>query len=122
MCACLYLLQMEKVVRESSFRHVYCQPRKDDQYTNLKIGGGGGLASSIKANSGFFAVPWDVGGGALAVIPLQMKGRLLVSQVHMHARTHSHTRANKVPSLAQYAHPLPQRAHDARTHRKRQRF
>lgn len=32
----------QKIVRESSFRHIYVSSRKDDFYTNLKIKSLGG--------------------------------------------------------------------------------
>ena len=63
-----------KVVRESSFRHMYANISKEN-WTNLKVNPRGG-SSIIKANSSFFAVPWDIPGGALALFQLDKKERL----------------------------------------------
>jgi len=54
---------------------MFANMSKDDTYSNLKVNTRGGT-TVIKGNSSFFAVPWDVSGGALAILPLSKKGRL----------------------------------------------
>eukprot|EP00612_Vaucheria_litorea_P006250 CAMPEP_0171481192 /NCGR_PEP_ID=MMETSP0946-20130122/6578_1 /TAXON_ID=109269 /ORGANISM="Vaucheria litorea, Strain CCMP2940" /LENGTH=441 /DNA_ID=CAMNT_0012012675 /DNA_START=177 /DNA_END=1502 /DNA_ORIENTATION=- len=68
---------MSRFVRASKVRHVYCQPAKpEDQYSNFRLSTATGDHNYIKANTKYFAVPVQTGGGSLAVHNLENTGRL----------------------------------------------
>lgn len=65
-----------KVVRDSKFRHVFGEAQKV-RYDDLRLSSKATESVGIRANSKFFTVAWDSGGGgALAVVPLKKTGRL----------------------------------------------
>lgn len=67
---------MSSFVRASKFRHVFCDPpRPDATYSNLRLSTVTGEQNYIKANSQYFAVGTQGGGGPFAVIPLNKPGR-----------------------------------------------
>ena len=67
---------MSAYVRQSKFRHVYCDAPKPEQcFLNLRLSTTTGEQNYIKANAKFFAVGLQGGGGPFAVIPLSRPGR-----------------------------------------------
>jgi len=67
---------MSHFIRASKFRHVYVEPAKTDQcYTNLKLSTATGEQNYIKANTKFFAVSLQGGGGPMYVCPHGKVGR-----------------------------------------------
>lgn len=72
---------MSSFVRASKFRHVYCDPpRPDSTFQNLRLSTVTGEQSYIKANSQFFAVGIQGGGGPFLVKPLDQPGKLQPDQ------------------------------------------
>ena len=70
------VLEVMKVVRDSKFRHVFGEAQKV-RYDDLRLSSKATESVGIRANSKFFTVAWDSGGGgALAVVPLKKTGRL----------------------------------------------
>jgi len=68
---------MSSFVRASKFRHVYCDPpRPDSTFQNLRLSTVTGEQNYIKANSLFFAVGVQGGGGPFLVKPLDQPGKL----------------------------------------------
>lgn len=68
---------MSRFVRASKVRHVYCQPEKaENQWHNLRLSSATGDHNYIKGNTKFFAVPYQAGGGALAVLPYDKPQKL----------------------------------------------
>jgi coronin-1B/1C/6 len=62
--------------KTSKFRFVYCDsPRADQTWTGLKLSGTTGEQSYIKANSKYFAVAWQGGGGPFTVFDIDKPGR-----------------------------------------------
>lgn len=67
---------MSAYVRQSKFRHVFCDAPKPEQcFLNLRLSTTTGEQNYIKANAKFFAVGLQGGGGPFAVIPLNRPGR-----------------------------------------------
>lgn len=67
---------MSAYVRQSKFRHVYCDaPKPEACFLNLRLSTTTGEQNYIKANNKFFAVGLQGGGGPFAVIPLNKPGR-----------------------------------------------
>ncbi|ETV84539.1 hypothetical protein H257_03713 [Aphanomyces astaci] len=63
-------------VRSSKYRHVYIEPAKIEKcYTNLRLATATGEQNYIKANTKFFAVAIQAGGGAFAVVPYDKVGK-----------------------------------------------
>ncbi len=69
---------MSKVVRSSKYRHVFgTVAKKEDCYDDLRITRTAWDSNYITANPSYFAVIWEAGGGgALAVVPWSMKGKV----------------------------------------------
>lgn len=68
---------MASFVRASKFRHVYCDtPKPEACFQNLRLSTVTGDQNYIKANSVYFAVGLQGGGGPLAVIPLNKPGKM----------------------------------------------
>ncbi|KAF0692949.1 hypothetical protein As57867_015978, partial [Aphanomyces stellatus] len=68
---------MSQFVRSSKYRHVYLEPAKIEKcYTNLRLATATGEQNYIKANTKFFAVAIQAGGGAFAVIPYEKHGKI----------------------------------------------
>ncbi|KAJ3091357.1 Coronin-like protein crn1 [Quaeritorhiza haematococci] len=69
---------MSRFVRASKYRHVYGAPNKRDQcYDNLKVSRNAWDTNLVKANPVFISVNLEAGGGgAFAVIPHAMTGKL----------------------------------------------
>ncbi|KAF9980614.1 Coronin-like protein crn1 [Modicella reniformis] len=67
------------VVRPSKFRHVYgTGAKREVSYDNVKVSGNAWDTNLIKVNPKFFSLNWNSGGGgAFAVVPLTMTGKLL---------------------------------------------
>lgn len=64
-------------MRASKFRHVFCDPaRLDATYQNIRLSTVTGEQNYIKANSLYFAVGLQGGGGPFAVINLSKPGRI----------------------------------------------
>ncbi|CAK4082553.1 unnamed protein product [Aphanomyces euteiches] len=67
---------MSQFVRSSKYRHVYMEPAKIEKcYTNLRLATATGEQNYIKANTKFFAVAIQAGGGAFAVVPYEKVGK-----------------------------------------------
>jgi len=67
---------MSHFIRASKFRHVYVEPAKTDQtYTGLKLSTATGEQNYIKANTKFFCVSLQGGGGPMYVCPHAKVGR-----------------------------------------------
>jgi len=65
-----------KVVRDSKFRHVHGEPLKT-KYDDLRLSSKSSESNGIVANSKYFAVAWESGGGgSLAVVNHDKVGRL----------------------------------------------
>jgi len=72
---------MSKVVRPSKYRHVFGTPSKPEEcYQDLRVTRSAWDANFIKANTKFFAVAWEGGGGPLAVLKHEDVGK--ISQVN----------------------------------------
>lgn len=69
---------MNRFVRPSKFRHVYGSARKREQcYDNLNISYDSNDSHLAKCNGKYVSVHWAAGGGgAFAVLPVDMVGRL----------------------------------------------
>ncbi|KAF9581870.1 Coronin-like protein crn1 [Lunasporangiospora selenospora] len=69
---------MSRFVRPSKYRHVYgTAARRELCYDNVKISGNAWDTNLIKVNPKFFSLNWNSsGGGAFAVIPLSMTGKV----------------------------------------------
>jgi len=69
---------MSKVVRSSKYRHVFgTVAKKEDCYDDLRITRTAWDSNYITSNGSFFAVIWEAGGGgAFAVVPWSMKGKV----------------------------------------------
>jgi coronin-1B/1C/6 len=64
------------VVRNSKFRHIYCDPPKpDNTFTDLRLSSATGDQTYIKTNGKYFAIAVQGGGGPFAVLPLESPGR-----------------------------------------------
>jgi coronin-1B/1C/6 len=67
---------MSSVVKNSKFRHVYADtPKPEFCYSGLRLATATGEQCYIKANTKFFCVAVEGGGGAMAVIPHSQVGR-----------------------------------------------
>eukprot|EP01041_Mallomonas_annulata_P007777 gene7777-15913_t len=67
---------MSHFVRASKFRHVYCDPpRVDSTFQTLRLSTVTGEQNYIKANSNYFAVGLQGGGGPFAIVNLNKPGR-----------------------------------------------
>lgn len=67
---------MSHFVRASKFRHVFCDsPRPDGIFSNMRLSTVTGEQNYIKANSLYFAVGLQGGGGPFAVMNLNKPGR-----------------------------------------------
>ncbi|KAF9094880.1 Coronin-like protein crn1 [Mortierella sp. GBA35] len=69
---------MSRFVRPSKYRHVYgTAARRELSYDNVKVSGNAWDTNLIKVNPKFFSLNWNSsGGGAFAVIPLSMTGKI----------------------------------------------
>ncbi|KAF8923076.1 hypothetical protein EDD21DRAFT_391968 [Dissophora ornata] len=69
---------MSRFVRPSKYRHVYgTVARRELSYDNVKVSGNAWDTNLIKVNPKFFSLNWNSsGGGAFAVIPLSMTGKI----------------------------------------------
>ncbi|KAF9175238.1 Coronin-like protein crn1 [Mortierella sp. AD011] len=69
---------MSRFVRPSKYRHVYgTAARREFSYDNVKVSGNAWDSNLIKVNPKFFSLNWNSsGGGAFAVIPLSMTGKI----------------------------------------------
>ncbi|KAF9107592.1 Coronin-like protein crn1 [Mortierella sp. AM989] len=69
---------MSRFVRPSKYRHVYgTATRRELSYDNVKVSGNAWDTNLIKVNPKFFSLNWNSsGGGAFAVIPLTMTGKI----------------------------------------------
>ncbi|KAF9922096.1 Coronin-like protein crn1 [Linnemannia zychae] len=69
---------MSRFVRASKYRHVYgTAARRELSYDNVKVSGNAWDTNLIKVNPKFFSLNWNSsGGGAFAVIPLSMTGKI----------------------------------------------
>lgn len=69
---------MSRIVRSSKYRHVFgTANKKEDCYDELKVTRSAWDSNFIAASPKFFAVIWDAaGGGAFAVVPFSMKGKV----------------------------------------------
>lgn len=68
---------MSKVVRSSKYRHVYGTPAKPEEcYQDLRVTRSAWDANFIKANTKFFAVAWEGGGGPIAVLKHEDIGKI----------------------------------------------
>ncbi|KAF9178696.1 Coronin-like protein crn1 [Haplosporangium sp. Z 767] len=69
---------MSRFVRPSKYRHVYgTVARRELGYDNVKVSGNAWDTNLIKVNPKFFSLNWNSsGGGAFAVIPLSMTGKI----------------------------------------------
>ncbi|KAF9903402.1 Coronin-like protein crn1 [Linnemannia zychae] len=67
-----------RFVRASKYRHVYgTAARRELSYDNVKVSGNAWDTNLIKVNPKFFSLNWNSsGGGAFAVIPLSMTGKI----------------------------------------------
>jgi len=67
---------MASFVRQSKFRHVYCDsPKTEATFSNLRLSTVTGEQNYIKANPLYFAVGLQGGGGPVAIFPLDKPGR-----------------------------------------------
>jgi len=58
-------------------RHVYGTAAKpQENYLNIRLGGGGGDANLVKANTSYFGITVSSGGGSLAIVDYNNTGRL----------------------------------------------
>lgn len=72
---------MSKVVRSSKYRHVYGTAGKPEEcYQDLRVTRNPWDANFIKANTKFFAVAWEGGGGSIAVMRHEDVGK--ISQIN----------------------------------------
>jgi coronin-1B/1C/6 len=72
---------MSKVVRQSKYRHVFGQPAKpEENYQDLRVTRSAWDANFVKANTKFFAIAWEGGGGPVAVLKHEDIGK--ISQVN----------------------------------------
>ncbi|CAM9457367.1 unnamed protein product, partial [Heterosigma akashiwo] len=61
--------EMSYFVRQSKYRHVFCEPNPpQNTFTSLRITTAAGEQQYIKANTKFFAVALQGGGGPVAVL------------------------------------------------------
>ncbi|KAF9542036.1 Coronin-like protein crn1 [Mortierella hygrophila] len=69
---------MSRFVRASKYRHVYgTAARRELSYDNVKVSGNAWDTNLVKVNPKFFSLNWNSsGGGAFAVIPLSMTGKI----------------------------------------------
>jgi len=69
---------MAKFVRVSKYRHIFGTPEKPEKcYNGVKIANTAWDTNFIAANSKYFAMLWESGGGGVfAVIPHEMTGKL----------------------------------------------
>ncbi|KAF9326778.1 Coronin-like protein crn1 [Podila minutissima] len=69
---------MSRFVRPSKYRHVYGTANKRELcYDNVRVSGNAWDTNLIKVNPKFFSLNWNSsGGGAFAVIPLSMTGKV----------------------------------------------
>ncbi|KAG0083321.1 Coronin-like protein crn1 [Podila epicladia] len=69
---------MSRFVRPSKYRHVYGTANKRELcYDNVRVSGNAWDTNLIKVNPKFFSLNWNSsGGGAFAVIPLSMTGKI----------------------------------------------
>ncbi|KAF8983998.1 Coronin-like protein crn1 [Entomortierella lignicola] len=67
-----------RFVRPSKYRHVFgTSARRELSYDNVKVSGNAWDTNLIKVNPKFFSLNWNSsGGGAFAVIPLTMTGKI----------------------------------------------
>jgi len=67
-----------RVVRSSKYRHVFGQtPKREQTYDGVKVSRSAWDSNKIKVNTKYVAVMWEAGGGgAFAVIPLGMQGKI----------------------------------------------
>mmetsp|Transcript_30028 Transcript_30028/g.39502 ORF Transcript_30028/g.39502 Transcript_30028/m.39502 type:complete len:444 (-) Transcript_30028:462-1793(-) len=71
---------MSYFVRQSKYRHVYCEPApQQNTFTNLRVTNVTGEQQYIKANTKFFAVGLQGGGGPLAVLKHDAYGKFDVN-------------------------------------------
>lgn len=67
---------MSHFVRASKYRHVFCEPPKPETtYSGFTLSTATGEQSYVKANTKFFAVAVQGGGGPFAVVPFERTGR-----------------------------------------------
>ncbi|EGG22328.1 actin binding protein [Cavenderia fasciculata] len=68
---------MSKVVRSSKYRHVFgTQAKKEECFQNLKVTRSAWDSNYIAANTKYFAVIWEAGGGgSFAVLPQEHSGK-----------------------------------------------
>nr|BAD74160.1 coronin [Physarum polycephalum] len=72
---------MSKVVRSSKYRHVYGTPAKPEEcYQDLRVTRSAWDANFIKANTKYFALAWEGGGGPIAVLKHEDIGK--ISQIN----------------------------------------
>eukprot|EP01132_Coremiostelium_polycephalum_P011379 gene11379-13935_t len=78
---------MSRVVRSSKYRHVFGQAaKKEECYQNLKVTKSAWDSNYIAANTKYFGVIWDAGGGgSFAVIPHENQGKLTQTNVPLFA-------------------------------------
>lgn len=74
---------MSRVVRSSKYRHVFGQQaKKEECYQNIKVTKSAWDSNYIAANTKYFGVIWDAGGGgSFAVIPHENQGKLTQTNV-----------------------------------------
>ncbi|GAM20835.1 hypothetical protein SAMD00019534_040100 [Acytostelium subglobosum LB1] len=72
---------MSKVVRSSKYRHVFGQQaKKEECYQNLKVTKSAWDSNYIAANTKYFGVIWEAGGGgSFAVIPHENQGKTSIN-------------------------------------------
>mmetsp|Transcript_38040 Transcript_38040/g.119395 ORF Transcript_38040/g.119395 Transcript_38040/m.119395 type:complete len:140 (-) Transcript_38040:64-483(-) len=68
---------MSSFVRQSKFRHVFCEPPKqaEDEWHGFRLATATGEQTYIKASTKFFALALSGGGGPFAVCPISSPGR-----------------------------------------------
>ena len=67
---------MSHITRTSKYKHVFCEPAKAEGcFTNLRLSNVAGEQQYIKANTLFFAVGVQGGGGPFSVFSLAKPGR-----------------------------------------------
>jgi coronin-1B/1C/6 len=67
-----------RVVRASKYRHVFgTAPKREQTYDGVKVSRSAWDSNKIKVSTKNIAVMWEAGGGgAFAVIPLEMQGKI----------------------------------------------
>ncbi|EGC32108.1 actin binding protein [Dictyostelium purpureum] len=79
----LQKIGMSRVVRSSKYRHVFgTQAKKEECYQNLKVTKSAWDSNYIAANTKYFGVIWDAGGGgSFAVVPYEAQGKISQTSV-----------------------------------------